>query len=300
VSHIHPLSQDVLDATSPFIGGTVLTGMTRSALTAGVMALGVAVGAIARSRLRVLRMITTMAAGGHALDGSDWVRRGMGQTKTVLVTYMGVLLYSALVFVGAWKIAYWQGLLYVVLALVGTTMSHILVPAGSSITSDRAREARAGLDWDKRLLGAYFLVNVVTFLVAGLDSGHFGWTGDVSVGVTVAGAILMLLGQALFAVANRENAFFSSTVRIQTERGHQVYDEGLYGVVRHPGYLGMLISQLAFPLVMNSYWAFVPAGLGATLLVARTVLEDRFLVDELPGYRDYANATRWKLFPGLF
>jgi protein-S-isoprenylcysteine O-methyltransferase Ste14 len=150
------------------------------------------------------------------------------------------------------------------------------------------------------LLGAYFLVNVVTFLIAGLDSGHFRWTGDVPVGLTVVAASLMFLGQVLFAVAKRENVFFSSTVRIQTERGHQVCDEGLYRVVCHRGYLGMLMSLLAFPLVMNSYWAFVPAGLGATLLVVRTVPEDRFLIDELPGYRDYANTTRWKLFPGLF
>ena len=60
------MPQDVLDATSPFIGGTVLTGMTCSALTAGVMALGVALGEIERSRLRVLRMIGTMASGGNA------------------------------------------------------------------------------------------------------------------------------------------------------------------------------------------------------------------------------------------
>lgn len=224
----------------------------------------------------------------------------MGQTKAVIASYVGVLLYSALVFLGAWKIAYWQGLLYVALALVGTTVSHILVPAGSTITADRARDAQAGQAWDRRLLLAFFLLNVVTFLIAGLDSGRFGWTGDVAVGITVAGAMLMLSGQALFAVAKRQNAFFSSTVSIQTERGHHVCDEGLYRVVRHPGYLGMLISLLAFPMVMNSYWAFVPAGIGAMLLVARTILEDRFLVDELPGYRDYANRTRWRLLPGVF
>ena len=110
----------------------------------------------------------------------------------------------------------------------------------------------------------------------------------------------MLLGQVLFAVAKRENVHFSSTVRIQVERGHQVCDTGLYRFVRHPGYLGMLTSQLAFPLVMNSYRAFVPAGIGASVLVVRTVLEDRFLVEHLPGYADYTNRTRNKLLPGLF
>lgn len=66
VRHPKPVSQDVLDATAPFIGGTVLTGMTCSALTAGVMALGVVLSEIEQSRLRVLRMIGTMAVGGDA------------------------------------------------------------------------------------------------------------------------------------------------------------------------------------------------------------------------------------------
>ena len=224
----------------------------------------------------------------------------MGNTKAIIASYVGVLLFASLVFLGAGRIAYWQGLLYVVLALAGTTLNHILVPAGSTITADRAREAKAGREWDRRLLGAYFLVCGVTFLTAGLDSGRFGWTGDVPVGVTVAGVALMLSGQVLFAVAKRENAFFSSTVRIQTERDHQVCDTGLYRLVRHPGYLGMLTSLLAFPLVMTSYWAFVPAGIGAGLLVIRTVFEDRLLAEELLGYEDYTKRTRWKLFPGLF
>jgi protein-S-isoprenylcysteine O-methyltransferase Ste14 len=224
----------------------------------------------------------------------------VGTTRAIIASYVGVLLYAGLVFLGAWKIAYWQGVLYVVLALVGTTLSHVFVPAGSTITADRALEARAGRDWDRRLLGAFFLANVVTFLTAGLDSGRFGWTGEVPIGVTVAAVALMLCGQVLFALAKRENTFFSSTVRIQTERGHRVCDTGLYRFVRHPGYLGMLLSLLAFPLVMNSYWAFVPASVGVALLVGRTVREDRFLVEELPGYADYASRTRSRLLPGLF
>jgi protein-S-isoprenylcysteine O-methyltransferase Ste14 len=220
--------------------------------------------------------------------------------KAIVASYLGVLLYASLVFLGAGKIVYWQGLLYVVLAMIGTTVSHMLVPAGSAITADRAREARAGKVWDRQLLGMMFLVTAVTFVTAGIDSGRFRWTGDVPVPVTVTGAALMLFGQVLFAMAKRENAFFSSTVRVQTERRHHVCDSGPYRVVRHPGYLGMVTSLLAFPLVMNSYWAFIPAVMGAALLVARTILEDHMLVEELPGYEAYARRTRWRLIPWLF
>lgn len=224
----------------------------------------------------------------------------MDKAKAIIASYIGVLVIASLVFLGAWKLRYWQGILYVVLALAGATLSHVLVPAGAQLTARRAREANAGEAWDRKLLGAMFLVNVVTFVIAGMDSGRFGWSGSVPLAVTVAGVAVMLAGQTLFAVAKRENEFFSSTVRIQSERGHRVCDTGLYRVVRHPGYLGMLLSQLAFPLVMSSYWALVPTLLAAALLVTRTVLEDRFLMRELQGYSDYAARTRWRLVPGIF
>lgn len=224
----------------------------------------------------------------------------MDKSKAIIASYVGILVYASLIFLAAGKLVYWQGILYVMLALAGATLSHILVPAGSEITANRAREANAGQTWDKRLLGTHFIVSTIMFVVAGLDSGRFGWSGPVPLNVTVAGAVVMVAGQIVFAVAKRDNEFFSSTVRIQTERGHRVCDTGLYRFVRHPGYLGMLMSLLAFPFVMNSYWACVPALLGAALLLARTVLEDRFLMRDLQGYADYSARTRWRLVPGVF
>lgn len=58
---------ELTDAVTAFMGGTVFTGMTCSALTAGVMALGLALGEIEDSRLRVARMIALMAVGGNAI-----------------------------------------------------------------------------------------------------------------------------------------------------------------------------------------------------------------------------------------
>lgn len=224
----------------------------------------------------------------------------MNRVRAIVASYVGVLAFASLLFLAAGKLAYWQGILYLVLALVGATVNHLLTPPGSELTARRAREANLGESWDRRLLGAYFLVTVVMFVVAGLDSGRFGWSGPVPLGVTVFGAVLMVSGEVLFAFAKRENEFFSSTVRIQGERGHRVCDTGPYRIVRHPGYLGMLMSLLAFPLVMNSYWAFVPAMVAATLLVVRTALEDRFLMAQLSGYEEYAIKTKWRLMPGVF
>jgi protein-S-isoprenylcysteine O-methyltransferase Ste14 len=234
------------------------------------------------------------------MSPSDREATGVTRANAIIRSYLGVLAFAIPVFLGAGKLRYWQGLLYVGMALVGTTLSHLLAGRDSALTVDRATHAREGQDWDKRILGALFLVNVVMFVVAGLDSGRCGWSGLVPPWVAVAGVTLMLAGQIVFALARRENAFFSSTVRIQPERGHKVCDTGLYRFVRHPGYLGMLGSLLAFPLLMESYWAFIPASVGALLLVIRTHLEDRFLMAELSGYTEFARRTRWRLVPGVF
>ncbi len=224
----------------------------------------------------------------------------MTKPTAIIGSYVGVLLCAGFIFLGAGKLRYWQALLYVVIALVGTTLSHVLQGKHSDLTVERLSRARAGQSWDKRILGASFVVTIMTFVTAGLDSGRFGWSGHVPPGITVAGVILMLAGQVLFAIAKRVNEFFSSTVRIQSDRGHKVCDRGPYRHIRHPGYLGMLVSLLAFPLLLSSYWAFIPASVGAILLIVRTALEDRFLVGELPGYREYAATTRWRLIPGVF
>ncbi|MBC7224324.1 MAG: isoprenylcysteine carboxylmethyltransferase family protein, partial [Anaerolineae bacterium] len=106
------------------------------------------------------------------------------------------------------------------------------------------------------------------------------------------------LGLATWAMAS--NPFFSAFVRIQRERGHRVVADGPYRYVRHPGYLGAIVFQMAIPLALGSLWALLPSGVAAALYVARTVLEDRTLQEELAGYREYAQKVRHRLLPGLW
>jgi protein-S-isoprenylcysteine O-methyltransferase Ste14 len=111
---------------------------------------------------------------------------------------------------------------------------------------------------------------------------------------------MFLLGQALFLWAKRVNPFFSSVARIQSDRGHSVCREGPYRFCRHPGYLGGLIFGLTTPLVLGSYWALIPQGLAAMLLVGRTFLEDRMLMTDLLWYAEYAEVVRFRLVPGIW
>ena len=109
-----------------------------------------------------------------------------------------------------------------------------------------------------------------------------------------------VLGSLLFTWAMISNRNFSTLVRIQTERGHEVARGGPYRYVRHPGYVGYMASYVATPFLFGSFWALIPSGLSMGLFVVRTVLEDRTLLKELPGYEEYARTVRYRLFPGIW
>jgi protein-S-isoprenylcysteine O-methyltransferase Ste14 len=119
-------------------------------------------------------------------------------------------------------------------------------------------------------------------LVAGLDV-RFAWTGDLAVAWNIAGAAVLAAGLGLAAWSMLANAYFSTAVRIQSNRGQTVCRSGPYRVVRHPGCVG-----------------FIPGLVAAALIIVRTALEDRFLQAELPGYQDYTRDVRHRLVPGIW
>jgi protein-S-isoprenylcysteine O-methyltransferase Ste14 len=54
------------------------------------------------------------------------------------------------------------------------------------------------------------------------------------------------------------------------------------------------------PLMLGSFWALIPSGIALIFLVFRTKNEDKLLMEELPGYSDYAQQTRYRLVPGIW
>ncbi len=162
---------------------------------------------------------------------------------------------------------------------------------------DNFQSAKA---WDRVLAPLMALsVSFPLVIVAGLDHRH-GWSPTFPLWLIVLGFILISLGYAFAVWALVENRFFSSTVRIQTDRGHVVCDSGPYRSVRHPGYAGNILPLLGIVLSLGSVWTLIPAAVALIITVIRTALEDRTLQEELPGYRDYARRVRYRLIPGIY
>lgn len=154
--------------------------------------------------------------------------------------------------------------------------------------------------WDKALASIVGVLALGIFVVVGLDE-RFGWSPQLDLAIHLAALISYALGQGLFTWAMASNKFFSSVVRIQMDRDQTVATGGPYRYVRHPGYAGYIISFfIATPLALGSLWALIPGALGTLLLILRTALEDRTLLEELDGYREYAKRVRHRLLPGIW
>jgi protein-S-isoprenylcysteine O-methyltransferase Ste14 len=215
----------------------------------------------------------------------------------VIKHVVGTCIFFSILFLSAGRINYWQGLIYVVIGLIMTALNYTVLRIDAQLLEERSKPGEGTKKWDKAILGLSFLATIAMFIVAGLDSGRFNWSPEFHWSLYLLGILLTVTGQLLFLIAQKQNKFFSSTVRIQTNRGHRVCDTGLYGVVRHPAYMGSIIQSLGFPLLFGSCWSIIPIGFSVILILTRTVMEDRTLINELDGYRDYSHKTRYRLIP---
>jgi protein-S-isoprenylcysteine O-methyltransferase Ste14 len=217
-----------------------------------------------------------------------------------IITY---LLVPLVLLISGWDLGWWQGWLY----------SALIVAAGIAprMWAEKrhpgllAERGKLGKDqnvksWDKVL--APLMAVSMTFplvIVAGLDH-HFGGLLVFPTWLNILGFILIVLGYTFAGWALAENRFFSTMVRIQTDRGHMVCDSGPYRIVRHPGYAGNILALPGIVLAFGSVWTIIPVIVALIIAVIRTALEDKTLQEELPGYRDYVCRVRYRLIPGVY
>lgn len=214
---------------------------------------------------------------------------------------VGMALITGLcLFLPAGTLCWWNGWAFMAISLV---LISILTGMVFFKTPDLVQERMTAGDnakgWDKVLVPILALVlPMASNVVAGLDH-RFGWSEAPRMASLLALPV-MIAGIALTWWAMDSNPFFSSHVRIQEERGHKVVSKGPYAAVRHPGYAGAALYNVAAPVLLGSWAALGVGVLMLGVFVLRTHLEDLTLQRELPGYREYAAKVRSRLIPFLY
>jgi protein-S-isoprenylcysteine O-methyltransferase Ste14 len=224
----------------------------------------------------------------------------MKKLQLLLKSVSVAFLFFIILLISAGRLDYWQGWLYISMNIIMNLMTFFAARSNPDLINERLKPGEGTKNWDKIILGISSLVYIAMLVVAGLDSGRYGWSPQFHIPVYFTGIVLTLTGHTIFLVARSQNKFFSSVVRIQTDRGHIVCDTGLYRIIRHPGYLGMLVATAGFPFLLGSVWSLVPVLVSIVLLLTRTALEDKTLYEELEGYKDYSLKTRHRIIPGIW
>lgn len=219
--------------------------------------------------------------------------------KRILTVVGGLLGFGLALFASAgtfdWRGAWlYMGLFFFSLTIVMI----ILIKANPELIKHRQKRYPDTKKFDKVILAIYSPMTILIPVMAGLDVRFNG--PNIAISWSIAAAALALLAFVPVVWAMAVNPHFEATVRIQKERDHRVISHGPYRFIRHPGYFSMLMFIFLSPFILEARWAFIPAGIAMLTIVVRTILEDRILIQELPGYKDYAQRVRFRLIPGLW
>lgn len=233
-------------------------------------------------------------------DNQEHEPERINRRRLVLYLLGTPLVFVLFLFLPAGTWAWTKGWLFLgVLLVTGTLGGWCIWRLNPELYAARINPHRGTKRWDKILLAFTIPAMLALFPVAALDDGRLHWFA-IPWWVCLIGYALLLVGLAVVTWAEAVNKFFEPTVRIQTDRGHQVIDTGPYAIVRHPGYVGCSLLFLGIPLCLGSLWALIPAGLSCVCLVLRTRWEDQTLQAELSGYKEYTKKVRYKLIPGVW
>jgi protein-S-isoprenylcysteine O-methyltransferase Ste14 len=212
---------------------------------------------------------------------------------------VGLLLFGVLIFGPAGTFRYWQGWTFILVFTICTNAIGLYLARTDPALLERRLKIGPGAETraaQKAIISLAFLSFVALFVISALDY-RLGWS-KMPASVSIVGDILVVLGLVIDLRVFRENSYGASTVEIA--EGQTVISTGPYALVRHPMYVGVLITVLGMPLALGSYWGLVFMFVNVPILVLRIRDEEAMLQQELDGYVDYMRHVRYRLLPGLW
>ena len=202
-------------------------------------------------------------------------------------------------FLPAGTIFWLQGWIYIIIMIIFSSY-YITYLARKDPELLKARaKTKTTESWEKKLgvIGTPFFI--LMYIIPGFDAIRFQWL-NVPLYVSIIGFIGMILALILFFFVSRENMYLSRVVEIQEDRGHTVITTGPYRIIRHPMYLAVIILYISHCLALGSLFSLIPCAIIIITIILRTIHEDKMLHEQLKGYKEYAQKTRYKLIPGIW
>ncbi len=222
------------------------------------------------------------------------------------------LVLAAVFFLSAGTFDYWQAWVYMLVLVVPMIfIIRYLYKYDPELLGHRLR-MRERQKTQKLIQAVGWPSFLLAFIIPGFDY-RFHWS-NMPLATIVISDVLVLLGYLFIGLVFKTNSYASrgllyyltlspchhTTRIVEVEKGQKLITTGPYAAVRHPMYLGVLVFYVFSPLALGSYWAVIPALLIVPILVARIMGEERELLDNLEGYKEYLMKTKYRLVPGIW
>lgn len=215
-------------------------------------------------------------------------------TKKALSLFVsGLLLISAILFISAGTLEYWNAWLFTGVLFIPILFVLIYLSIHDPELLEKRLENRERESPQKKVILLSSVTFFTGFILAGLDY-RFHWS-TVPLPLVLLSAVVMLVGYIMFFMVIQENRYASRVVEVQ--KNQEVIDTGLYGVVRHPMYSAAILMFLFTPLVLGSFYALIPFLLFPFQMGLRIENEEELLEKELDGYVEYKKRVKYRLVP---
>lgn len=199
-------------------------------------------------------------------------------------------------FVPAGTVHYWQAWVFIAVFVVSTIGPSLYLAIRDPAAMQRRMNAGPTAEARpvQRFVVAGVVLLVVAMLVVSALDHRFGWS-SVPGPVVVIGYVLVAVGLLVAQLVVIQNRYAAATVTVEADQ--PLASTGLYGIVRHPMYTGAVVMLLGTPPALDSYWGLVAIVPGLALLALRILDEEKLLVEQLAGYREYTGQVRFRLLP---
>ncbi|OMC37764.1 hypothetical protein A5740_00080 [Mycobacterium sp. GA-1841] len=216
--------------------------------------------------------------------------------QTLASAVFGLVALGLALFWPAGTFDYWQAWVFITVFIVCTIGPSSYLAVKNPAALRRRMQAGPAAETrviQKIVISATFVASFALFVVSALDH-RFGWS-HVPSALAIAGNVVVGAALIFAQAVVIQNSFAGASIQVEDDQ--QLVSTGLYGLVRHPMYLGALVMMLATPVALGSYWGVLIAVAALPVLAVRIVDEERLLRTDLAGYDAYTDRVRYRLLP---
>lgn len=205
----------------------------------------------------------------------------------------GVVMFALLFFLPAGTWRYWQAWMYIGILIIPMFFVLAYFMKHDPALLERRMRMREERKEQRRIIQASGIGFVLMYLLPGFDI-RYGWS-NMPAWVSIPAGVVMFLSYMLVFRTMQVNSFLSRVIEVAENQ--KVIDTDVYGIVRHPMYVGMIVLYVISPIVLGSWWAVIPALIIIPVIFFRILDEEKALEQELPGYVEYKQKVKYRLIP---